>query len=238
MDEKIKAFLMIEKLTTGKVENFKMWDEIPLSHNAVTIGRPSREPGYVLPDIKILRDDYISRGDHAEIFFDYDRGCYMLRDERSRNHTFLNGQMLEKHTPYALKERDEIGLAKIGGEMRVIFRFKLGEQTQVGNEPAQSIPKEGLYIDEQRQRVFAEGKQVSLTKTEHNLLFYLNQNRNIPCSIDDIAHNLGWEADIYPDQLVAQYVRRLRMKIERDPSTPQFIITEPGRRSCYRLELA
>ncbi|MGD0511645.1 MAG: hypothetical protein ABSA33_07465, partial [Candidatus Micrarchaeaceae archaeon] len=57
-------------------------------------------------------------------------------------------------------------------------------------------------------------------------------------SIDDIAHNLGWEADIYPDQLVAQYVRRLRMKIERDPSTPQFIITEPGRRSCYRLELA
>ena len=51
------AFLRIENLVKGKVEGYDMWSEIPLDVNAVLIGRPSRDPDAIPPDIKIIGDD-------------------------------------------------------------------------------------------------------------------------------------------------------------------------------------
>jgi hypothetical protein len=239
MEEDIKAFLRIEKLTTGKVEDYSLWQEIPLSDQAVLIGRLSKNPEIVVPDIKIVGDDYISRGNHAEIFFNFKDGCYMILDTQSRHDTFLNRQILEKGKPYALKDRDMIGLARIGNELRVIFRFRLNDDTPPPwdeVDPWKGPPKEGLYIIPASKKVFVDGQQVSLTRTEFKLLEVLYENRGNACSIDDIAYEI-WGKDGASNELVAQHIRRLREKIEPDPSKPRYVVVVPGKHGCYRLDL-
>jgi pSer/pThr/pTyr-binding forkhead associated (FHA) protein len=239
MNEEIKAFLRIEKLTTGKVEDYELWQEIPLSDHASLIGRSSKSPNAILPDIKIVGDDYITRGEHAEIFFSFKDGCYMVRDTRSQNDTFLNGQTLEKGKPYPLKDRDVIGLAKIKGEIRVTFRFRLNDKTAPPwseEEPGRSPPQQGLHINLAAKKVFVNGQQVSLTRTELKLLEVLYENQGNACSIDDIAYEV-WGKEGASDELVAQHIRRLREKIENDASKPVYIITVPGKHGCYRLDL-
>jgi pSer/pThr/pTyr-binding forkhead associated (FHA) protein len=239
MTEKVKAFLRIEKLTTGKIDGYEMWQEIPLEASAIIIGRPSRSPDAISPDIKIVGDDYITRVEHAEIFYSDQDGCFMIKDSKSRNGTFVNEEIIEKNEPFRLKDRDIIGLAKIGGELRVKFRFKLNDETAppwAEDKDQKHIPEKGLHINVASKKVFVNGHEVSLTKTELKLLEMLYENKGNACSIDDIAWEV-WGKEGASDELIAQHVRRLRARIEEDPSQPRYIITVPGKHGCYRLEI-
>jgi len=238
MSENIKAVLRVEKLAHGKIEGYEEWDEIPLSTDAVFIARPDKKADVVSPDVKIVGDDYISRN-QAEVFYSFSDGCFMLRDTGSLNGTYLNGEVLEKNTAYKLADHDLIGLAKISGEMRVVFRFRLSDATLpawVVEELARTSHKEGLSINIAARRVFIEGKEVPLTRRDFKVLEVLYNNRGKACSIDDISWEV-WGEEGASDELIAKYVSRLREKIEPEPSKPRYIITVPGRHGCYRLDL-
>jgi hypothetical protein len=239
MVEEIKAYLTIEKLTKGKIEGYELWDEIPLSTTAVILGRPSKDIDIITPDIKIIGDDYITRGEHVEIFYNFKDVCFMVRDLHSRNDTFLNGQILEKNNPYPLKSRDSIGLAKVGGETRVEFRFKLSDEDRTlpawiddGGKPP---PVKGLHVNLATKKVYVDGREVSLTKTELKLLEVLYENKGKPCNIDEISWEI-WGKDSGYNELVSKHVQRLREKIEPEQSKPRYIVTVPGRHGCYRLD--
>src|SRR6266849_10255123 len=66
-------------------------------------------------DILLSKDKLTSRR-HATIR--YENGNYVLRDERSANGTFVNGQQLEEMTPRTLQDGDHIGI----GEHELIFQ--------------------------------------------------------------------------------------------------------------------
>jgi hypothetical protein len=72
-----------------------------------------------------------------------------------------------------------------------------------------------------------------LTEKEYLLLEYLRAHPNEVCSKDDLVHAVWPEDQIYErgirDDSLAQLVRRLRVKIETDPSEPRYIQTVPGR---------
>lgn len=232
-------FLRIEKLTRGRVEGYEEWDEIPLGTDSVLIGRPSHKKDAFVPDIKIVGDDYVSRGaDHAEIYYSFSDGHYMLRDNGSTNGTFLNGEQLEINRPYSLKDNDLIGLARISGEMRVVLRFRDSEKTPPPwNDDSGRPPKnEGLAINLAARRVAVAGREVPLTRKEFKVLEVLYNNRGKACSIDDISWEV-WGNEGASDELIAKYISRLREKIEADPGVPRYIHTVPGRHGCYRLEI-
>ena len=48
----------------------------------------------------------------------YENGNYVLRDERSANGTFVNGQQIEEMVPRVLAEGDHVGI----GEHELLFR--------------------------------------------------------------------------------------------------------------------
>jgi len=238
MSEKTGSFLRVEKLVKGKVEGYEQWDEIPLSTDAMLIGRPSKKPDAIPPDIKILGDDYISRN-HAEIYYSFSDGCFMLRDNGSLNGTFLNGEMIEKNKAYPIKDHDLIGFSKISGEMRVILRFRTSYSTLppwVEEKPSRPPEKQGFSINIAARRVFVDGKEVPLTKKEFKVIEVLYNNRGNACSIDDISWEV-WGNEGAGDELIAKYISRLREKIELEPSKPCYIVTVPGRHGCYRLDL-
>ena len=72
-----------------------------------------------------------------------------------------------------------------------------------------------------------------LTAKEHLLLTYFRQHPTGVCEKDDLIRAVWPEDKVYEngirDDSLAQLVRRLREKIEPDPSTPTHIQTVPGR---------
>ncbi|MHB1161605.1 MAG: response regulator transcription factor [Chloroflexota bacterium] len=85
-----------------------------------------------------------------------------------------------------------------------------------------------LAIDFAQHRVSIRGKEVALSPTEYRLLFHLATNAGRVLVQEELLR-LTWGAD-YVDEpdVLRVYVRRLRQKVEDDPSSPCYILTRPG----------
>ena len=87
------------------------------------------------------------------------------------------------------------------------------------------IPEEG--------RVTLAGEEVPLTKTEFRLCV-LAENPSGVFSRETLLKRV-WDYDYFGDgRLVDVHVRRLRMKVERDPAEPRHVVTVRG--LGYRLQ--
>jgi DNA-binding response OmpR family regulator len=77
------------------------------------------------------------------------------------------------------------------------------------------------------------GERVPLTKTEFRLLCELADHAGMVLSREQLLERV-WGYDYFGDgRLVDAHVRRLRTKIERDPSNPELVVTVRG--LGYRL---
>ena len=71
-----------------------------------------------------------------------------------------------------------------------------------------------LVLDVNKRRVFMQGVEIELTKTEYELLYYLLKNKNMPLTREQIL-NAVWDYDYIGDtKVVDVYVRYLRIKID------------------------
>jgi len=85
-----------------------------------------------------------------------------------------------------------------------------------------------VEIDPEGGAVRKDGHQVSLTKTEFNLLRCLAERPNQVFSRETLLERV-WGYDYLGDsRLVDVHVRRLRAKIETDPANPTVIVTVRG----------
>ncbi|MBN2548262.1 MAG: winged helix-turn-helix domain-containing protein [Anaerolineales bacterium] len=105
-----------------------------------------------------------------------------------------------------------------------------------GRQGAESPPGRGG----EAQPVEMLADNARLTAKEHLLLRYLQSRPNQVCEKDDLIQAVWPEEVIFSvgirDESLAQLVRRLRTKIEADPSAPRYIHTIPGRGYLYRPE--
>ena len=209
MDSTPEAILVVE----GGLDDVSV---IPLDTRQCVLGKA--------PPASILLDNpYISR-QHAQIR--RLKGQYLIRDLKSKNGTFINGSKLGT-SERRLRNGDRIELAK----GQVTLRFQ-GWGTTV-TLPA--IGKSGgndLEVDARARDVFLQGKKVAppLSRKEFDVLHLLYQKRGEACNKDSIAQS-GWperQGGDVGDQEIEQCVRRLRLRIEPDPSTPQYLITVRG----------
>jgi two-component system response regulator ResD len=100
----------------------------------------------------------------------------------------------------------------------------------------QTIEIAGLTIDGRSRQVYRNCTEVGLTATEFDLLFCLASHPHTVFSREQLlAQVWGYEAALDAGtSTVTVHVRRLREKIEEDPSNPRIIITIWG--VGYRLE--
>lgn len=85
-----------------------------------------------------------------------------------------------------------------------------------------------LSIDTQTRQVTARGERLELTAKEYNILLLLAERPNIVFTRQQILDAV-WGYDYYGSNgVVAVFIRKLREKIEGDPSKPVHIITEWG----------
>ena len=72
-----------------------------------------------------------------------------------------------------------------------------------------------------------DGKPIILTQVEFQMMEYFFKNPDAALDRDDILEKI-WGHGFYGDKIVDVNIRRLRMKVEDDPSNPQHLMTVWG----------
>jgi DNA-binding response OmpR family regulator len=125
--------------------------------------------------------------------------------------------------PYSLREL----LSRIRAQLRRAY----GE---LSSADADLLHIGDLIIDRGRGQVWRSNQLILLTPTEFRLLVYLAQHPNQALSRTQILDAVwGYDADVDSERAVNVHIRRLREKIELDPSSPTLILTVPS--IGYRL---
>lgn len=127
-----------------------------------------------------------------------------------------------------------------GGDDYITKPFKIGELCSrirallrragfTGSNPSASITCGNLAIDVLSRRVLLNGEVLDLTNAEYRLLYLLVRNADRTVTRDIILNEL-WDntGDFVDDNTLSVYIRRLREKIETDPSHPKHLITVRG----------
>jgi two-component system KDP operon response regulator KdpE len=113
-------------------------------------------------------------------------------------------------------------------EMLARVRAALRRTTQIGAAPRPPLVVEGLEIDFGARQVTVAGQGVKLTPTEYDLLAHLAVNAGRVLTHRSLLQAV-WGPE-YGDETeyLWAYIRRLRRKIEADPSNPRHVLTQPG----------
>ncbi len=123
------------------------------------------------------------------------------------------------------------GLRELLSRVRALLRRAYGELSAAD---ASLLCARDLVIDCGRGQVRRGPELVSLTPTEFRLLVYLARHPGQALSRAQIVDAVwGYAADVESDRAVNVHIRRLREKVEIDPSQPSLILTVPG--IGYRL---
>jgi hypothetical protein len=179
--------------------------EHPLAGDITTIGR-AVENDIVITSKRISRE-------HACVRREGWRA--ILEDLGSTNGTFLNDERVL--TPMELHDED---------------RITIGDVTLIFHDPDityRDTPFPELEVNVATGVVRVDRRVVELSAKEFSLLVYLYERHGEVCSKDDIG-NAVWpeyHEGVY-DYQIENLVRRLRSKLEPDPTNPQLLLTMRG----------
>ena len=117
-------------------------------------------------------------------------------------------------------------ILEVKARIKAIFRRNGRNVTEQENQKV--IETKGLKIDVDSRRVYIDDKEVNLTAKEFELVYLLVSNPNKVYSREQLLKTI-WGA-AYPGdaRTVDVHVRRLREKIETNPSEPKYVHTKWG----------
>ena len=195
----------------------------PQSGSAIRLSSGTIKLGRQNDNDVVLDDDAVSR-EHA-VILEADDGYYLL-DLGSTNGTFVNRHRLGKERSL-LRHGDVIHI----GASSNAFRFHHAGATTRKIAVAQSL-SEAVVVDPRARQVYVWGERLEppVARKEFDLLMLLDSRRGEAISRDDIATNV-WhdrpDGDVGNHE-IEQCVRRVRVRIEEDPSEPQYLVTVRG----------
>jgi two-component system KDP operon response regulator KdpE len=121
----------------------------------------------------------------------------------------------------------DVLIARIRANMRKAIVREGGEPELVNGH---------VRMDLIRHEVFINGEKVAFTPKEYELLRYLMVNRGRMLTHRQILSEVWGPAHGEDTQYLRVYIGQVREKLEKNPSTPEMIVTEPG--VGYRMETA
>ena len=156
--------------------------------------------------------------------------CRMVRKESEVPIIFLTASDEEMNIIMGLD---------IGGDDYITKPFKLGVlisrvnallRRAKGTEKNDAeLVSNSIKINLLQAQAYKNGKQIELTAGEYKLLCLFIRNPNIVLTKDQILQSL-WDCDenYIDSSTLTVYIRRLRMKVEQNPSEPEMILTVRG----------
>ena len=135
-------------------------------------------------------------------------------------------------------EGDRVAGLRLGADDYVVKPFSPAEliarvdavlrRTSDAGARDQVLSFEGLRIDVPEHRVTRDGEEIALTQREVDLLLFLARHPGQAFSRDQLMEAV-WRYSFYTDTAtVTVHVRRLRTKLELEPSSPRWLQTVWG----------
>lgn len=135
-------------------------------------------------------------------------------------------------------EAEKIEALDLGADDYVEKPFGIGEllarirtalrRRDPGSVAASSFAADGLSIDFARRTVTRDGQPVHLTPKEYDLLAHMARHAGLVLTHRQLLATVWGPAHVEDVHYLRVFVGQLRNKIERDPSHPTLIRTEPG----------
>ena len=89
-------------------------------------------------------------------------------------------------------------------------------------------------LDINKRKLYKNGNVVDLTPTEFSIVKFLMMNASDSLSRDQILQEVWGSTELYDYKIVDVNIRRIRNKIEEDPSKPKYILTAWGYGYTFR----
>lgn len=96
-------------------------------------------------------------------------------------------------------------------------------------QPTSELRSGDFVLDLRRRSLSKGGREIELTQVEFQIMEYFFQNPDTPLSRHDILVKVWGDNYCGEEKIVDVNIRRLRMKIETDPSEPKLIVTVWGK---------
>jgi DNA-binding response OmpR family regulator len=111
--------------------------------------------------------------------------------------------------------------------LRVQGLLRREQRLHSGASSRRPIVRAGLLIDLAAHRVTQDGQEIQLTHREFDLLAFLASYPDRAFTKEELLRRV-WGWDFGDTSTVTVHVRRLREKLEPDPSDPQLVLTVRG----------
>ncbi len=136
------------------------------------------------------------------------------------------------------EESDRVVGLRLGADDYIVKPFSPAElvarvdavlrRVDTAPESGPALEFDGLTVDPAARRVLVDDQEVSLTQREFELLLFFARHPAHAFTRQELIDQV-WHYSFYTDTTtVTVHVRRLRAKIERDPSRPRFLETVWG----------
>jgi DNA-binding response OmpR family regulator len=161
--------------------------------------------------------------------------CPLIRQTTDAPILFLTARTtdLDKLTGFALGGDDYI--TKPFNPLEVVARIKahLRRYNQHGrsaSEPHTPVIYDfgRFQVDESAGELRVEGKPVPCPAQVFQLLLFFCRNPNRVFNKTQLYEQVWGEESFYDDNTVMVHIHRIRERIERDPSTPEYLVTVRG----------
>ncbi len=115
-------------------------------------------------------------------------------------------------------------LARVDSLYRRVELGKGAEKRPSSNE----IVLGNFILNTRRRTLSKNGKNIELTQVEFQIIEYFFTNPDVALDRTDILNRVWGEAYFGEEKIVDVNIRRLRIKIEDDPSNPKYLVTVWG----------
>jgi two-component system KDP operon response regulator KdpE len=163
--------------------------------------------------------------------------CRRLRARSSLPILVLSARGDERDKVAALDLGADDYLTKPFGVNELLARIRAALRRAVGARGPSAVVEAGaLRVDFDRRQVSLDGAEVRLTPTEFELLKVLVANAGRVLTHGYLLRTVWGPEYEGESQLLRVFIGQLRRKVERDPSRPQHILTDPGVGYRFRID--
>lgn len=161
------------------------------------------------------------------------QACIKIREEKHMPIIMLSakGREIDKITGLSIGADDYVTkpfsplemIARVKSQLR---RYRQLNVSQTKNE--NEIVIDELIINIATHKVIVDQTEVRLTPREFSILEVLARNRGIVLTMEQIYERVWNEPFFESNNTLMVHIRKIREKIEKDPSSPQYIKTVWG----------
>lgn len=109
-----------------------------------------------------------------------------------------------------------------------LYRRVALAQSHAENNFKEELKSGEFTLNLRNRALMKNGKMIELTQVEFQIMEYFFSNPGTALDRMDILNHVWGDAYVGEDKIVDVNIRRLRMKVEDEPSNPKYIITVWG----------